>query len=129
MTMSEDAALMLVARQGFGRPGDYGPNAPTSPVRLLELLRAARLRGYGMTHDMFGPGLASMAVPIQRAGETPVGVISVAGPSVRLPEHRLAALLPILKAAAHDIAVASVTSPLFASRRMVSLEGERNLKV
>jgi IclR family transcriptional regulator, acetate operon repressor len=125
MTMSDEEAVTLAARQGFGQPDDYGPNAPTDPLKLIELLKAARRRGYGMTHDMFGPGLASMAVPVRRNGGPPVGILSVAGPTVRLPAERFAALLPSLKAAAQDIASASATSPLFASRRLVQDEGEK----
>ena len=63
MSMSDDDALLLAVRQGFGRPQDYGPKAPTTPTQLLELLKQARMRGYAMTHDMFGAGLASMAIP------------------------------------------------------------------
>jgi len=117
-TMSDDDALMLVARQGFGSPKDYGPNAPTTPRRLLEMLGTARKRGWSMTHDMFDAGLASMATPIWRDRKTPVGVLSIAGPSVRLSEARMHELAPALLEAARDIALASGTSPLFASRRV-----------
>ncbi len=125
MTMNDDDALMHVAHQGFGKPEEYGPNAPTSPLRLLALLNEARKRGFGMTHDMFAPGLASMAVPVQRNNEIPVGILSIAGPTVRLPQERFQAFLPLLRTAAHEIAVASASSPLFASRRIVSSENER----
>jgi IclR family transcriptional regulator, acetate operon repressor len=125
MTMRDDEALTLVARQGFGRPEEYGPRAPTNPLRLLEMLSEARRRGYGMTQDMFGPGLASMAVPVRRHGGSPVGVLSVAGPSVRLPPERCQALFPMLQAAAHEIAIASATSPLFASRRLTADPAEK----
>jgi len=118
MTMSDEEALGLVIRQGFGRPEEYGPSAPTTAAQLLKILAEARKRGYGMTIDMFGPGLASIAVPLRRAGESPVGILSIAGPSVRLTAERMRALLPSLKEAAREIAVASTTSPLFASRRM-----------
>ena len=80
MTMQDDEALTRVVRQGFGKPEEYGPNAPTSPVQLLALLKAARSRGFGMTHDSFGPGLASMAVPVRRDGEKPVGGPERGGP-------------------------------------------------
>jgi len=30
LTMSDEDALQLVARQGFGAPADFGPNAPTT---------------------------------------------------------------------------------------------------
>ena len=125
MTMSDEEALMLVARQGFGKVEDHGPNAPTSALQLLAVLKAARARGYSMTHDSFAPGLASMAVPVRRQGENPVGVLSITGPTVRLPPERFASTLPSLQAAARDIAIASASSPLFVSRRLVPDEAER----
>jgi IclR family transcriptional regulator, acetate operon repressor len=126
MTMSDDDAMMTVMKQGFGKPEEYGPLAPTTPRQLLELLEKARQRGYGMTQDMFGPGLASMAVPVSRVGETPVGILSIAGPTVRMSEQQCAEMIDGLRAAAHDIAVASASSPLFASRRLLSNEIERS---
>jgi DNA-binding IclR family transcriptional regulator len=124
MTMSDQDALTLVARQGFGRPEDYGPAAPTDPMEFLRILHETRRRGYGLTYDMFGPGLASMAVPIRRKGEPPVGIVSVAGPSVRLPAERFAALAPVVFAAADELASASATSPLFVARRRQRGEAE-----
>jgi DNA-binding IclR family transcriptional regulator len=124
MTLSDETALMLVSRQGFGRPEEYGPDAPTTALQLLKILEDTRKRGYGMTHDMFGAGLASMAVPIRRGGDTAVGVVSVAGPSVRLPAERFRMLYPRVSEAAAELAAASVSSPLFMSRRLVANEGE-----
>jgi IclR family transcriptional regulator, acetate operon repressor len=124
MTMSDQDALTLVARQGFGTPEEYGPAAPTDPLQFLKLLHAARKRGYGMTHDMFGPGLSSMAVPIRRKGEPPAGIVSIAGPSVRLTPERCAELAPRLLAAADELASASATSPLFVARRLMRSEAE-----
>lgn len=124
MTMSDQEALTLVARQGFGNPADYGPNAPTDPLQFIKILQAARKRGFGMTHDMFGPGLASMAVPIRRKGEAPVGIVSVAGPTVRLPPERFMALASTVVVAADELASASTTSPLFVARRLMRSEAE-----
>jgi IclR family transcriptional regulator, acetate operon repressor len=124
MTLPDETALMLVAKQGFGRPEEYGPDAPTNALQLLKILKETRKRGYGMTHDMFGAGLASMAVPILRKGDAAVGVVSVAGPSVRLPAARFEALFPRVSEAAAELAAASVSSPLFMSRRLVANEGE-----
>jgi DNA-binding IclR family transcriptional regulator len=120
MTMSDEEALRLVIKQGFGTPEQFGPDAPTTAQRLLKLLAEARKRGYGMTVDMFGAGLTSIAVPLRRPGEAPVGVLSIAGPAVRLTPARMAEQLPMLQAAAREIVLASVTSPLFASRRVES---------
>jgi DNA-binding IclR family transcriptional regulator len=120
MTMSDEEALRLVIKQGFGAPEHFGPDAPTTAQRLLKLLAEARKRGFGMTVNMFGAGLASIAVPLRRPGEAPVGVLSIAGPAVRLTPARMAEQLPMLQAAAREIVLASVTSPLFASRRVES---------
>lgn len=118
-TMSDEDALALVSRQGFGQPKDYGPNAPVTARALLDLLDATRKRGYAVTRDMFDSGLASMATTVLR-GKTPVGVLSIAGPSVRMSEKRMIELAPLLKEAAREVGLASATSPLFASRRISS---------
>jgi DNA-binding IclR family transcriptional regulator len=125
MTMSDEDALRLVTAQGFGRPEEFGPSAPTTAKRVLQLLAETRRRGCAMTTDMFGAGLASMAVPVRRVGETPVGVLSIAGPSVRLTPPRMAALRAPLLEAALEIAAASATSPLFVARRLATEQDER----
>lgn len=120
MTMSDGEALDLIMKQGFGRPEAFGPNAPLTAAAMMKLLSQARARGYALTVDMFGAGLSSMAMPVRRPGEAPVGALSIAGPSVRLTPQRMQQLAPELARAVHDIALASVSSPLFASRRSAS---------
>ena len=36
-TLSDDDALTLVSKQGLGKPGEYGPNAPASPTALMKV--------------------------------------------------------------------------------------------
>lgn len=112
-TLSEDDALRLVARQGFGKPSDYGPNAPTTPTALLKAIRSARKQGFALTTDTYAPGLAAISVPIVSAGRGAVGVLAISGPSVRLTEAKMRRLAPELLATAADIARISVASPLF----------------
>jgi len=38
MTLSDERAMELVSRQGFGKPSEYGPNAPTTLKALLGFL-------------------------------------------------------------------------------------------
>ena len=64
MTLSDERALELVRRQGFGRPKDYGPKAPTTIKALIGVLQAARARGYAMIDEVFAPGMAAMAAPV-----------------------------------------------------------------
>ena len=55
-TLADDEALAVVGRQGFGKPQDFGPNAPTTAKALLTYLRSARKRGFSMIIEVFAPG-------------------------------------------------------------------------
>lgn len=113
LTMSDERALELVSRQGFGKPKDYGPNAPTTIQELLAFLHTGRKRGYAMINEVFAPGMTAMAAPVQRRGHPAIGVISIAGPLIRLDENRMEGLAPAVLAAANELAAASTASPLF----------------
>jgi len=112
LTMSDEEALARVSRQGFGQPKDYGPKAPTTVRALLGFLHAARTRGYAMIDEVFAPGMAAMAAPVQRRGQT-IGVISIAGPRIRLTTERMRALGEPLLAAAAELGPMSGASALF----------------
>lgn len=113
LTMSDERALELVSRQGFGKPKDFGPNAPTTVKALLAFLQSGRQRGYAMINEVFAPGMTAMAAPIQRPGYPAIGVISIAGPLMRLDERRMLQLGPDLMAAARELASNSPSSPIF----------------
>ncbi|RYZ12742.1 MAG: IclR family transcriptional regulator [Comamonadaceae bacterium] len=110
--MTDEQALALVARQGFGLPEKFGPKAPTTVKALLAHLRATRRQGYSTITDMFAPAMASMAAVVRARG-TVLGVVTIAGPAVRLSESRMQELVPELLATAEDIAQASPASTLF----------------
>ena len=113
LTLTDEQALAHVSRQGFGSPKDYGPKAPTTVKALLGFLHAARVRGYAMIDEVFAPGMAAIAAPVQRAGRPAVGVISIAGPRRRLTMPRMLALVPALLAATRELAAESSASGLF----------------
>lgn len=113
LTLSDERAAALVLTQGFGRPNDYGPKAPTTLKALLGFLHAARVRGYAMINEVFAPGMAAVAAPVQRPGRAAVGVISIAGPTRRLTTARIQALAPALLAATRELASESSASGLF----------------
>ena len=117
LTMSDEDALQLVARQGFGAPADFGPNAPTTVRALLKFVHAARSRGFSMIDEVFTPGMTAMAAPVVR-GRTAIGVISIAGPRVRLTEARMLELGPALLDAAAELAAASNASMHFKDQRL-----------
>jgi IclR family transcriptional regulator, acetate operon repressor len=112
MTMSDERAVELVSRQGFGTPAEYGPKAPTTIKGLLGFLHAARVRGYAMIDEVFAPGMTAIAAPVFRRNEV-IGVISIAGPRTRLGPDRLHELAPALLAAAADLGPVSNASTLF----------------
>ncbi|HUD32458.1 MAG TPA: IclR family transcriptional regulator [Variovorax sp.] len=113
-TMSDEEALRRVAVQGFGRPEDYGPRAPTTVKTLLDFLEATRRRGFSIINEVFSPGMSAMAAPIRSAGSgAVVGVVTIAGPLVRLTEARMLELGPALLEATTDLARASGASTLF----------------
>ncbi len=112
-TLKDDEALELLAREGYARPGDFGPNTPTTPTAVLKLLRAARKHGYAITSETYRAGVASVAVPVTVPGKGAVGVVVVSGPAVRLTEARMLEILPEVQRAAGEVALASAASPLF----------------
>jgi IclR family acetate operon transcriptional repressor len=112
MTLSDERALELVSRQGFGLPADYGPKAPTTVKALLGFLHAARVRGYAMIDEVFAPGMAALAAPVRRRNTT-VAVLSIAGPRTRLTAERLRELGPALLEAAAQLGPISSASALF----------------
>lgn len=111
LTLSEERAMELVSRQGFGEPKDYGPNAPTTVKALLGFLHAARTRGYSMIDEVFAPGMTAMAAPVLRR-DVATAVISIAGPRLRLTQARMHALAPALLAAAAELGSMTRSSTL-----------------
>ena len=112
LTMSDERAMELVARQGFGEPAGYGPKAPTTLKALLGFLHAARVRGYAMIDEVFAPGMSAMAAPVLRRKDA-IGVISIAGPRIRLTPARMHELAPALLDAAAELGPISNASSLF----------------
>lgn len=115
-TLSDEAALALVARQGFGAPADFGPKAPTTVKALLAYLRAARNRGYSAITEVFAPSMAAMAAPIRGSSGETIGVVTIAGPVVRLTVARIAALGEPLMRCAKEIESSSGASALLRRR-------------
>lgn len=112
-TLSDDEALMKVARQGFSRSSS-GEGAPGSAADLLAALGATRARGYSITVDSFIPGMAAMAAPVRAAhGGPALGAVSIAGPSIQLDEKRMAELAPALLEAAAEMSRAAPGSVYF----------------
>jgi DNA-binding IclR family transcriptional regulator len=115
-TMAEDAAMALLARKGLGSPADYGPQAPTTLKGVMAFVARARARGFATIDEVFAPGMSAMAAPVRTSKGNVIGVVTIAGPAVRLNAARMEALAPALLDTAHDVARASSGSALFRKR-------------
>lgn len=111
--LPEDEALGLVSRQGLGQPQDFGPNAPTSLKAVMKEVKAAREKGYAMTFETYAPGLNAMSAPVRHGEGKPIGIVTVAGPTVRFTEERMKSLVGDLLDVANQLAAASGASPFF----------------
>lgn len=113
-SMSDAQALALVEQQGLETQEDLGPNAPTTNVQLLERLRFARELGYAWVEESSAVGTSAIAAVVRSPlDKHVVGVLSVAGPSARLPQTRLHELSEVLLHFAEELSVACQASELF----------------
>lgn len=115
--MDDDAALALVTKQGLGPRSEFGPNAPTSLKALLACVKQARKQGYSLTQETYTAGLNAMGAPVALRGQAPIGVVSIAGPTVRFTEQKMRALGDELMSLAAQMAAASGASPFFNERQ------------
>lgn len=112
MTLSDEEALELVARQGFAKPGEFGPNAPLTMLDLLQRLNEAREMGFALTMETYAVGMNGMAAPIRHGTGRTRAVVSIYGPAMRLSKERMIDLAPRLLAAARELSVVGSASPL-----------------
>ncbi len=103
-TMPDAAALRLAEEQGYGSPDEFGPNAPRNSKALLSVLKATRQRGFSLTVATFAPWMTAIACVV-RSGRTQetLGTLSIAGPTLRLPESRALELGQLLVEAAREL--------------------------
>jgi DNA-binding IclR family transcriptional regulator len=118
-TLPTDRALALLARQGLGLPQDFGPHAPTSLEAVMRQVQLTRERGYSVTIDTYSLGLSAMSAPVRLQGAPAMGVLTLAGPTVRFTPERMQALAPELTEVAGQLAAASGASPFFAQTAQV----------
>lgn len=113
-SMSDAQALSLVEQQGSFNPQDFGPQAPTSNGDLLERLQAARASGYAWVVESSAVGTSALATVVRHPLDAHViGVLSIAGPTARLPLSRMQEMAGALLASALELGAASPASELF----------------
>lgn len=113
--LDDAEALALIERQVITDPTQFGPNAPRSNEEFLARLALTRQQGYAWVVDSASVGTSALAAVVRHPQEKRViGVLSVAGPSARLPLARMHELAPQLLAAAQELSAASLASEMFA---------------
>lgn len=103
------AALPPERAEALARAGGLGARRPTSRTladwpALAAALAEIRARGYALAEEEAEPGVTAVAVAILGADRAPVGTVSVAGPSLRLPPARYPALAAVLAETAAALA-------------------------
>ena len=105
---SDEKALEIMLRQGFGEPGSFGPNAPRNIQAFLACLHEARSRGYAAVHDSYEVGISAMGAPVRHSvDQRVIGAVSMAGPTARLTPERMEELSPLVLAAAAELSANS----------------------
>lgn len=112
--VGEERALELLSRQGLEKMSRMGPGAPQSLRETLERVAQTRQRGFAMVFDAYEQGTSAMAAVVHGPhGRNPIATVSIAGPSIRMTEERMASLAPQLLSCAQALSAASSQSPLF----------------
>ncbi len=112
-SLGDTEVQAVVEKQGLHRPG-LGPNAPKTMKQLFGQIQRARELGYACVTEAYEAGTSAMAAAILKRGVgTPVGTVSVAGPTIRMTPERMAEIAPWLQASANELGAAAASSPLF----------------
>ncbi|KAA9162565.1 IclR family transcriptional regulator [Amycolatopsis acidicola] len=102
--LSDDEALRLVARQAPDDRNPIGHNAPKTLAEVQARIDNARAKGWAQVHDSIEEGISAMAAPLIVGDHASVpGVVSIAGPSVKLTADRMEELAPSLLATAAEL--------------------------
>lgn len=106
-TLSAEEAMAILMQNGGLHPmGQWGPNAVKTIEALLRELKATVRRGYGLAVNEAEFGVTAVAAAIRAQERGPVlGTVSIAGPSARIDERRIAEFAPLVREAAHELAL------------------------
>ncbi|MER9671052.1 IclR family transcriptional regulator [Mesorhizobium sp. M0203] len=103
-TLTTGAAVKAVLKNGFGHPDSHGPNAVPAMEAILGELEVIRKQGWALAVEEAERGVISIAAAIRPNGGSPVGTVSVAGPSLRLGGKRILEISRLISIAADDLA-------------------------
>ena len=96
----EDRERVLAQLPGLPR---YTPRTVLDADELRRILGRVRENGYALSDEDVDPGARAVGAPIFGLSGVPVGAISVAGPSFRLPDDLIERLGALVKQAAGEV--------------------------
>lgn len=103
-TLPMEEAVGIVLKDGFGDPDEFGPNVVRTVDGLMRGIEATKERGWGFVKEEADAGVAAIAAAIHPPSRgAAVGTVSVAGPIVRVTDHRIPELAEQVKAAATEL--------------------------
>jgi DNA-binding IclR family transcriptional regulator len=110
--LTDEEAIALVERQGYGSREEFGPRAPQTQTALLKYLRLARKRGFSLVVQTYSPWMNATSAPIRHPQTREVvGAVVIAGPHIRLTEEKMLSLSPMLLSAARELSLAMGANP------------------
>jgi IclR family transcriptional regulator, KDG regulon repressor len=90
----------LIKRRGLT---SYTRNTFTTPAQLKNGLLVVRERGYAIDNEEFEEGLECIGAPVRDYSGSVVAAISIAGPTFRITEEKIAVLARSVVAAANEL--------------------------
>ncbi len=75
----------------------------TDPAAFRDELRRIRDDGYALDREEMAPGLRCIGAPVTDHSGRPFATVSLSAPADRMTAERVEALIPQVRAAAHDI--------------------------
>ena len=104
-TMPIDQAIEIVMKNGGLADADnYGPNVVRSLDALHREIRATARRGHGLAFSEAEFGVTAVAAAIRIGEDGPaLGTVSIAGPSARITEKRIAEIAPLVLQSAAEL--------------------------
>ena len=97
---TDDEVRRIADRKGLT---EYTGKTLVTPAALLDDLAETRARGWSLDDEERHQGMRCIAAPIYNAYGEAVAGVSISGPTVRMPDARLAQLASLVKQAATEI--------------------------
>lgn len=96
--LPDDEAIRVAVRSDVPLRHPAGPNLPVGIDELVKTLDEVRSQGWATVHDSYELGISAIAMAVAAPDAArPVGVVSVAGPSIQLTSDRIREIAPSLR--------------------------------